>query len=305
MKKLLCLLLICLTMIGCVSCGDGKLEGSKGLYYGINSDETYTVMTSDPIFTSNIVIPELHKGNKVTVISNMGNAKNLNTITISSNIDQIEEGAFLECEGLNAVFYIGTKEEWEQIEIGRKNDPLCEARKYYEVGESHKDKNEDSLCDNCKGECPFISVLNVYTYHPQLENSEYEDSKIAPILNSVSWEPGYYRVVNVRIENTTDKKVDGRIQLISPSENISHLSEAIEVFYYDTEKTTVSRNDLVKDSMLGTVKNLCENNDFNPSISVQGNESKTVTLVFKMKESAGNEYQNTKLNKLFVNVLAD
>jgi len=290
-------------MIGCVSCGDGKLKGSEGLYYGINSDETYTVMAYDPIFMSNIVIPELHKGKKVTVISNMGNAKNLNTITFSSNIDQIEEGAFLECEGLNAVFYTGTKEEWEQIEIGRKNDPLCEARKYYEVGESHKDKNEDSLCDNCRGECPFISVLNVYT--SQLENSEYEDSKIAPILDSVLWEPGCCYVVNVRIENTTDKKVDGRIQLISPSEKNSHLSEVIEVFYYDTEKTPVSRDDLVKDSMLGTVKNLCENNDFNPSISVQGNESKTVTLVFKMKESAGYQYQNTELYKIFVNVLAD
>ena len=59
--------------------------------------------------------------------------ENLKSITIPESVTSIEEGAFDECSNLNTVYYSGSQEKWNNIEIADYNDPLINAHKYYNL----------------------------------------------------------------------------------------------------------------------------------------------------------------------------
>ena len=62
--------------------------------------------------------------------------ENLKSITIPESVTSIEEGAFDECSNLNTVYYSGSQEKWNNIEIADYNDPLVAAYKYYNMSRS-------------------------------------------------------------------------------------------------------------------------------------------------------------------------
>ena len=51
----------------------------------------------------------------------------LTSIVIPSSVKTIGERAFLKCDNLSKIYYIGTREEWEAIDIGSDNSFLTEA----------------------------------------------------------------------------------------------------------------------------------------------------------------------------------
>lgn len=51
----------------------------------------------------------------------------LTKVTIPDSVTSIEEAAFYGCESLKDVYYSGTKEQWEKIDIGIYNEPLNNA----------------------------------------------------------------------------------------------------------------------------------------------------------------------------------
>lgn len=57
---------------------------------------------------------------------------NLTDVTISRSITKITEGAFGSCKNLTDVYYDGTQEQWQSIEIGNYNDPLLNAAIHFE-----------------------------------------------------------------------------------------------------------------------------------------------------------------------------
>ena len=52
---------------------------------------------------------------------------NLQNITIPESISVIEDGAFFHCRNLSTVFYLGTQEQWYQLQIGAQNQALYKA----------------------------------------------------------------------------------------------------------------------------------------------------------------------------------
>ena len=56
---------------------------------------------------------------------------NLTTIEIPSSTTSIGDEAFLFCDSLTGIHYTGTREQWNEIEIGADNDPLFNATIHY------------------------------------------------------------------------------------------------------------------------------------------------------------------------------
>lgn len=60
------------------------------------------------------------------------NCSSLTSITIPDNVTYIGNSAFCYCPNLETVYYGGTEEQWEQIDIGKYNNySLTEATRYY------------------------------------------------------------------------------------------------------------------------------------------------------------------------------
>ena len=55
---------------------------------------------------------------------------NLETVSISSSVIEIDEYAFIDCEKLSIVYYAGTQEKWYNIDIYAWNDELTDAKLY-------------------------------------------------------------------------------------------------------------------------------------------------------------------------------
>ena len=55
----------------------------------------------------------------------------LTSVTIPDSVTSIGNSAFFDCESLSEVFYAGTREQFNAIDIGSDNDPLLNAAIYY------------------------------------------------------------------------------------------------------------------------------------------------------------------------------
>ena len=71
--------------------------------------------------------------NNVTTISDhtFYDCASLSSITIPKNIKSIEASAFYGCSSMTNVYYSGSEEDWNEIEIGKYNDPLLNAEIHY------------------------------------------------------------------------------------------------------------------------------------------------------------------------------
>lgn len=58
--------------------------------------------------------------------------ENLTSITIPSSVTSIGMMAFYNCEKLTDVYYAGSQNEWDVIEIGDDNDPLRKSIIHFE-----------------------------------------------------------------------------------------------------------------------------------------------------------------------------
>ena len=59
------------------------------------------------------------------------NCTSLTNITIPDSVTSIEYCAFYGCSSLNKIYYKGTAEEWDKIEIYQNNSDLTTATRYY------------------------------------------------------------------------------------------------------------------------------------------------------------------------------
>ena len=87
-----------------------------------------------------------------------GNCPNLKEVYLSKTLETVNANAFRGATGLTDVYYEGTQEDWNQIQINKTgNDPLLNARIHFNW--------------NVISECPFDDVRewdNVYYYYPVL-----------------------------------------------------------------------------------------------------------------------------------------
>lgn len=57
--------------------------------------------------------------------------RNITSVTIPASVTRIEDGAFSGCSGLQDVYYYGTQQGWNAINIGTNNEPLIQATLHF------------------------------------------------------------------------------------------------------------------------------------------------------------------------------
>ncbi len=72
-----------------------------------------------------------------------GICSSLTEITIPDSVTFIGIEAFLDCNSLETIYYTGTEEQWDNIEIGFSNDSFIEGKIIYNWVSEEPQKNED------------------------------------------------------------------------------------------------------------------------------------------------------------------
>ena len=133
---------------------------------------------------------------------------------------------------------------------------------------------------------------------PAADSTEWTDASAGAIFDYDNWEPGYTQVRHIKIENigTLALKYTVRVQA---NGTVSDLSDAIDVYYADPAIQIASGTDLDKASKLGTLTQVLEGLAETGNGTLVAGAADTVTLAFKMRETAGNEYMNKSLGTDF------
>ena len=129
-----------LLLIIIISCSVNSGSDS-GLYYRLNSNDTYTVYVTNSFSGTNVKIPSEHNGRDVTEIAENAfkNCKKLKKITIPDTVDYIGKNAFEGCRDLESVKFKGGG-SWKCVGEGTSISSAVVTLKV-----SNKDKNADYL----------------------------------------------------------------------------------------------------------------------------------------------------------------
>ena len=131
-----------------------------------------------------------------------------------------------------------------------------------------------------------------------------------PIFNYDLWEPGYTLVTNAKVVNNGTLALKYTLKFVSADDIASQkLAEVIDVYYSPSEVTVASRDDIASLNYLGTLKDVFTQGEavvMNDNLEPKGKENceDFATIVLKMKEEAGNEYQNQTISAFDIQLLA-
>jgi len=132
-------------------------------------------------------------------------------------------------------------------------------------------------------------------------NASWTDASEGAIFDYANWEPGYSVARHLKVTNEGTLDLNYRMRIVANG-IVSKLADVIDVYYFAEDEALV-RNDIENAEYLGTLtqvlgtdKNLSKK--VNGSIKV-GEPADIHTIVLKMQESAGNEYQAMDLGCTF------
>lgn len=132
-------------------------------------------------------------------------------------------------------------------------------------------------------------------------NASWTDASEGAIFDYANWEPGYSVARHLKVTNEGTLDLNYRMRIVANG-IVSKLADVIDVYYFAEDEALV-RNDIENAEYLGTLtqvlgtdKNLSKK--VNGSIKA-GEPADIHTIVLKMQESAGNEYQAMDLGCTF------
>ena len=132
------------------------------------------------------------------------------------------------------------------------------------------------------------------------ESASWNDASKGAIFNYDLWEPGYVEAKHIKISNVGSLALSYQLRVVANG-TVSKLGDVIDVYYFDNA-TQLTRGTAITGTKLGTLTEIF-GTEKNLSNAVYGdllaNKEKTVTIAFKMQESAGNEYQNLSVGTDF------
>ncbi len=138
---------------------------------------------------------------------------------------------------------------------------------------------------------------------PNATDTDWTDASTGAIFNYDKWEPGYVDAKHISISNDGSLALKYKV-VIEPTGEVSKLAEVIDVYYSDPAKS-ITRKDLTDDKKIGTLKEVIASVGDTATGNLKAGEKHVVTLALKMRESAGNEYQNLSIGTSFaVRVIA-
>ncbi len=111
---------------------DGCFEGSESLTQVrvAGSAAQQTAMTFAAA-RSGVSTVQLHDGITTIGGSTFEGCTNLQVVELPGRVDQIGARAFYGCEALEDVYYIGSRSQWEQVQVGTENDALDAAQLHF------------------------------------------------------------------------------------------------------------------------------------------------------------------------------
>lgn len=124
--------------------------------------------------------------------------------------------------------------------------------------------------------------------------STWTDASSGAIFNYDKWEPGYTAVKYVKVENKGSLDFKWKLDLEADETAVNgvKLSEVIDVYM---SNNIADRNAVTNASYVGTLAELMAEEDGAAHDVLEDGESKVVCIALKMKEEAGNEYQDLQV----------
>ena len=120
------------------------------------------------------------------------------------------------------------------------------------------------------------------------------------IFNYDKWEPGYVDAKHIQIKNVGNLAFKYKLNIVANGE-VSKLADVIDVYYLSTA-AQVTRDMIAAATPIGTLAKLITDPDgaaYGTLLAEAGKDTTTVTIALKMRESAGNEYQELSIGSDF------
>ncbi|MBR4086281.1 MAG: SipW-dependent-type signal peptide-containing protein, partial [Clostridia bacterium] len=130
------------------------------------------------------------------------------------------------------------------------------------------------------------------------DSAVWADASKGAIFNNDKWEPGYTEVRHIKIANKGTLALKYQVK-IAANGKVSDLAEVIDVYFVDPAVQVADRTELNGVAPIGTLAEVLAAMPGNTSGELLENEADTVTLALKMRESAGNEYQDKSIGTDF------
>ena len=131
---------------------------------------------------------------------------------------------------------------------------------------------------------------------------EWTDASIGAIFDYSLWEPGYTEVRHIKITNEGNLALQYQLQIVANGE-VSKLSDVIDVYYINPAYQIADRSELSDEYKLSNLTVALSNMATSANGSLSAGEDVTLTIALKMREEAGNEYQNLSIGSNFSIVL--
>ena len=147
-------------------------------------------------------------------------------------------------------------------------------------------------------------------------NAEWKDASAGAIFKYELWEPGYVAARHINIKNVGSLAFQYKIRIQANGELKKNaqghtLADAIDVYYLDPAEAITNRDEVnSKMQLIGPLSAVLANMETDESTTqgvlyaangtpAGGKNQETVTIALKMRESAGNEYQDMELGTSF------
>lgn len=125
--------------------------------------------------------------------------------------------------------------------------------------------------------------------------ADWKDASKGAIFNSQLWEPGYTEARHINIINKGTLALKYQL-LIEPTGEVTDLANVIDV-YFIKDGEQITRDGLKAYKPVGTLAKLIK--DGIAFGSLTAGDNRVFTIVLKMQESAGNEYQEKEIGTSF------
>ena len=133
-------------------------------------------------------------------------------------------------------------------------------------------------------------------------SATWKDASQGAIFNNDLWEPGYTEARHIKIENVGTLALAWTLAIV-PNGEVSELADVIDVYIYGANKYAASnakqvadRDNLDSFQYVGTLTEVLSTGIASGKLYAEASTGKytfdSMTIVLKMRESAGNEYQN-------------
>ena len=126
------------------------------------------------------------------------------------------------------------------------------------------------------------------------------DATEGPIFNNDLWEPGYTEARHIKVTNDGTLALNWKLAVVANG-TVSMLADVIDVYYYDGygygSAIKVVDRDVSDLEYVGTLTEWLSSDIV--SGTLQAGKDYSMTIVLKMREEAGNEYQNLSIGTDF------